>query len=235
MTDAVDREPQTPSLAQQLRERRSEMMVTELEDVALRLFHERGFGDVTVQDIAAEAQISVRTFYRYFPAKDDVLLVQIERRGDALREALARTDPDEPPLRSLRLAVCEVASAEDPALVRRWVSVVSAEPSVLRAVIGGIYLKIHEVFASFFGARLGLPSEALIPRMLSAAVGGVLEAAHTQWFLQGGDLVATVSDSLEVLERGVGTDPRAWSLEGASMPSAATERRPEKGCVEVVR
>ncbi len=62
----------TQSLARQLRVKRSEMMVSELEAVALRLFEQRGF-DITVEGIASEAQISVRTFYRYFPAKDDVL------------------------------------------------------------------------------------------------------------------------------------------------------------------
>lgn len=214
-TEATDRGTRTAPLAQQLRERRTEMMVTELEVVALALFQERGFAEVTVQDIAAAAQISVRTFYRYFPAKDDVLLLRIERRGNALEQALARTDPAEPPLRALRVAVCEVVAAEDPALARQWISVVSAEPTVLRAVIGGIYLKIHEVIATFFGSRFGLPSGALIPRMLAAAVGGVLEAAHTQWFLVGGDLVATVSDGLAVLERGIGSDPRAWTAGGA--------------------
>ena len=226
--EAVDPDSQTPSLAQQLRERRSEMMLTELEGIALRLFEERGFGDVTVQDIAAEAQISVRTFYRYFPAKDDVLLLRIERRGEALREALARVGLSEPPLRALRMAVCEVAAREDPARVRRWVSVVSAESSVLRAVIGGIYLKIHEVFAQFFGDRFGLPSEALVPRMLAAAAGGVLEAAHTQWFLQGGDLVTTLSAALEVLERGIGSDPRGWTLEGSPAPEQGRPGRPAR-------
>src|SRR5947209_8550507 len=75
----------TQSLALQLRAKRSQMMVHELEAVALRLFEQRGFGDVTVDEIASEAQISVRTFYRYFPAKEDVLQVQIDRRSDALR------------------------------------------------------------------------------------------------------------------------------------------------------
>ena len=200
----------TQSLAEVLREKRTAMMLSELEAVALRLFDERGFSDVTVQEIADEAQISVRTFYRYCPTKEDVLQLRIDRRSEALRAALWATPVDEPPLHSLRVALVEAVSAEDLALLRRWITVISATPSVLRGVMGGIYLKTRTVFAEFFGARLGLPNEALIPTMLAAAVGGVLEAAQTQWFFSGGELVTMISDSLEVLERGIGTDPQWW-------------------------
>lgn len=200
----------TQSLAQNLREKRSEMMLSELEAVALRLFDERGFNDVTVQDIADEAQISVRTFYRYCPTKEDVLQLRIDRRTEALRAALSAIPVDVPPLHSLRVALVEVVSGEDIALLRRWITVIAATPSVLRGVVGGIYLKSHLVMAEFFGARLGLSSEALIPTMLAAATGGVLEASQTQWFFAGGDLATMISDSLEVLERGIGTDPQLW-------------------------
>src|ERR1022692_754140 len=103
----------TQSLAQNLREKRSEMMLSELEAVALRLFDERGFNDVTVQDIADEAQISVRTFYRYCPTKEDVLQLRIARRTEALRAALSVVPLDVPPLHSLRVALVEAVSAED--------------------------------------------------------------------------------------------------------------------------
>ena len=42
------------------------------------------------------------------------------------------------------------------------------------------------------------------PTMLAAAAVGVIQAAHTRWFLEGGDLTTIISDSLEVLETGVG-------------------------------
>jgi AcrR family transcriptional regulator len=200
----------TQSLVQNLREKRLEMMISELEAVALRLFDERGFNDVTVQDIADAAQISVRTFYRYCPTKEDVLQLRIDRRSEALRAALSASPLDEPPLHSLRVALVEAVSAEDMALLRRWITVIAATPSVLRGVVGGIYLKSRSVIAEFFGARLGLPSEALVPTMLAAAIGGVIEATQTQWFLDGGDLATMISDSLEVLERGIGTDPQLW-------------------------
>jgi TetR/AcrR family transcriptional regulator, regulator of mycofactocin system len=203
-------------LAARLRTRRSQMMVDTVEDVALRLFEQRGFEDVTVDDIAAEAQISSRTFYRYFPAKDDVLQVAIERRSQALRETLTARPPDEAPLHALSQALKSVLSAEDPAEVRRWISVIQATPSVLRAVVGGIQLKSQPVIAEFFGSRLGLAGDALVPTMLAAAAGGVIQAAHTQWFFFGGDLATNVSDGLEVVESVLGGDLATWSQEAGS-------------------
>lgn len=198
----------TRSLAVQLRMKRSEMMISEVEAVALRLFEERGFDQVTVDEIATEARISVRTFYRYFPAKEDVFQAKIDRGSETLRLALAARPPAEPTLHSLRLALEEAVSLEDPALNRRWSAVVQATPSVLRPVLGGIHLKTQRVIAEFLGSRLGLPSDALMPTMLAAAVGGVLQAARTQWFCDGGDLVARISEGLEILERGIGPDPK---------------------------
>jgi TetR/AcrR family transcriptional regulator, regulator of mycofactocin system len=198
------------SLARQLRVKRSEMMILGVEAVALRLFEQRGFTEVTVDDIASGARISPRTFYRYFPGKEDVLQLRIDRRSEALRTALIARPDDEPPLQSLRLALEEELSAEDAELLRRWIAVVAATPSVLRAVVGGIQLKSYRVMAEFFGSRLGVPSDALVPTMLAAAAGGVIQAAHTHWFLHGGDLATTMSEGLQVLETGIGTDPTTW-------------------------
>ena len=95
------------------------MMLSELEAVALRLFEQRGF-DITVEEIASEAQISVRTFYRYFPGKEDVLQLRIERRSATSGPRSAARPADEPPLHSLRVALEEVVVGEDAELLRRW-------------------------------------------------------------------------------------------------------------------
>jgi AcrR family transcriptional regulator len=200
----------TQSLATRLRTKRSEMMISELESIALGLFAERGFDEVTVELIASDAQISVRTFYRYFPSKEDVFQRQITRRSEGLRAALSARPLDEPPLHSVRLAYAEQIATEDADLLQRWIVVIANTPSVVKSVLGGIQLNTQRVVAEFLATRLDLPSGALVPTMLAAAAQGIVQAAQTQWWMHGGDLVATISESLEVLEKGLGTDPTTW-------------------------
>ena len=228
MAPTREEEMDPQSLSLQLRAKRSEMMVSELEAVALRLFDQRGFANVTVEEVASEAHISVRTFYRYFTAKEDVLQLRIERRAEVLRNALAARPVDEPPLRSLRVALVEEFSAVDPTVLRRWIAVVADNPNVMKGVMGAIQLKTHPVIAEFFGSRLGLPSDALVPTMLAAAALGVVQAAHTQWFIHDGDLATTMSESLGVLERGISTDPRTWASAGVGATNQMTSPNPAR-------
>jgi hypothetical protein len=58
--------------------------------------------------------------------------------------------------------------------------------------------------------------------MLAAAVQGIIQAAQTQWLLHGGDLASTMSQGLEVLERGVGTDASAWFSSAATKTARST-------------
>jgi hypothetical protein len=117
-------------------------------------------------------------------------------------------------------------SAQDPELLRRWISVIAATPSVWRGVLGGIQLKSQQVIAEFFGARLNLPSNALVPTMLAAAAGGVIQASQTHWYFEGGDLVTAFSEGLEVLEHGIGADPRTWAN---AKPTSSGLDRPISG------
>jgi AcrR family transcriptional regulator len=191
------------SLADQLREQRSEAMVSEVERVALCLFEEQGFTNVTVEDIASEAGISVRTFYRYFSTKDDVLQVRIRRLAEFLASTLAERPPAEPPLHSLRVAFEELVAKEDPDHVGRWIRVIAGTPSVLAGVMGGIQMLSNAAMRDFFAARLGLPDDSLVPWIWAAAAGGAIQGAHVHWYLNGGDLAQIVSEGIEVLEKGM--------------------------------
>jgi AcrR family transcriptional regulator len=71
-----------------LRERTRQAMKAEVAAVAVRLFVEHGFEAVTTSQIAAAAGISPRSFFRYFPTKEDVLLGDLRAAGERVKAAL---------------------------------------------------------------------------------------------------------------------------------------------------
>ncbi len=82
-----------------LRERKKRATRQALHGAALRLVAERGFDDVTIEDIAADADVSPRTFFNYFGSKEDVIVNPDPDRVERLRALLAtHTSPDEEPL-----------------------------------------------------------------------------------------------------------------------------------------
>jgi AcrR family transcriptional regulator len=76
---------------------RGEHRKYEIAAVAIRLFHERGYDSVTVEDIAGAAGIGTRTFFRYFPTKENAAFPDHEERVERFRSALqARTGAADP-------------------------------------------------------------------------------------------------------------------------------------------
>ncbi|MPY98480.1 MAG: TetR family transcriptional regulator [Actinophytocola sp.] len=82
------------SSGDRLRARRRQRLANEVEIAALRLFAERGVDAVTVDDIAQAANISRRTFFRYFASKDDLLHGNPERQRDIVLEAAGAAPND---------------------------------------------------------------------------------------------------------------------------------------------
>jgi AcrR family transcriptional regulator len=76
-------------LAATLRDQRRQTAMSEIAQVALRLFLERGFEETNVEEIAAAAGCSPRTFYRYFGTKEDVMFHDIPAMIDRLDSVLA--------------------------------------------------------------------------------------------------------------------------------------------------
>ncbi|MGW0879725.1 TetR family transcriptional regulator [Streptomyces sp. NPDC002671] len=77
-----------------LRERKKLRMYQEVSDTAVRLFLERGFDAVSVAEIAAAAGISKPTLFRYFPAKEDLVLHRIaDHETEAARIVAGAGDP----------------------------------------------------------------------------------------------------------------------------------------------
>jgi AcrR family transcriptional regulator len=87
-----------------LRERKKQRTRAALIVVAMRLCLDQGFEQTTVEQIAAAADVSPRTFSRYFATKEAVILTLIEDFTDEVTVELAAVPPETGPLEALRVA-----------------------------------------------------------------------------------------------------------------------------------
>lgn len=85
-----------------LRERTREAVRQQLLDTALTLFVDQGYEATTVEEIAAAAGMSKRSFFRYFGTKEDLILRKQDRQGEQFAQALRERPAAEPLWTSLR-------------------------------------------------------------------------------------------------------------------------------------
>jgi AcrR family transcriptional regulator len=177
-----------------------------LEQAALHLFAERGFDATTVEDITDRADVSPRTFFRYFAAKDDVLFSSDDPLLARFHELILRRPAAEPPVVALgaafagwlvdepleeeRLFLRERAIQSTPLLQgrrleeqRRW------EASIAEALT----------------ARGGDDPDDPTARLLAAVVLTVLRVALDRWLEDEGrsDLPALVASQYRLLPQEV--------------------------------
>ncbi|WP_190193546.1 TetR/AcrR family transcriptional regulator [Streptomyces minutiscleroticus] len=108
-----------------LRERKKLRMHQEVSDIAIALFLERGFEKVSVAEVAAAAGISKPTLFRYFAAKEDLVLHRFaDHETEAARVVAARAD-GESPLGALRGHFLAALDGSDP------VTGLNSDPRVL--------------------------------------------------------------------------------------------------------
>ena len=80
---------------------------------AWRLFAEQGFEATTVDEVAAAAGMSRRTFFRYFSGKDELIVARMIEAGERVAEALAARPPDEAAWPALRAAFDAIVRIQD--------------------------------------------------------------------------------------------------------------------------
>ncbi len=179
---------QAPGAA--LRGRPPGTSVRELETIALRLFTERGYDDVTIDDLAAEAGISKRTFHRYFPAKAAVLWQGFDDEVAELRRTLDNTPPERPTLQGIRDAVVAVNRhrAEDQPELRARLDLIIHSPQV-RAAAGERYEAWEQTITAFVRHRHPEADPLLAPSIGRSTLA-VCRTAFELW-LDRGDLVLT--------------------------------------------
>ena len=191
-----------------LRERRKKLTADELEAAAYRLFGERGFDNVTVDDIAAEADVSRRTFFRYFASKEDVLLADHFVQLARLREAMADRPADEPIVTALRNALLSLTTdfEERKEMIIIRGRIMHDTPSLQARSL--VHQKLwEEAMQDMVADRLGVdPVKDLRPGVVSAATLAAMRVAFTNWLSAGcgTDLIELTTEALDLLDGGLG-------------------------------
>src|SRR6202161_705671 len=159
----------------------------ELERVAFDLFGRQGFERTTVDDIAAAAGIGRRTFFRYFPSKNDVPWGDFEGELDRMRLRLKDSPAATPLMDAIRVAIVDFnrIAPEQVPLHRRRMELILRTPA-LQAYSTLRYAAWREVIAEFVAGRTGQPPDSLLPVTLGYAFQGLFVAACEQW-LAGAD------------------------------------------------
>jgi mycofactocin system transcriptional regulator len=179
----------------------------ELEQTAFALFAAHGFEATTVDEIAAAAGIGRRTFFRYFPSKNDIPWGTFEHELERMRARLRACPPDVPLMDAVRLALVDfnhVAPAQVP-LHRRRMELILRVPtlfahSTLR------FTAWREVVAEFVAERTGRRPDDLAPQAIAHAVLGVSVAAYEHWLDEpGSDLGALLDEAMCQLGFAFGT------------------------------
>ena len=187
----------------------------EIIEAALGLFEERGYDATTCEDIAAAADVSVRTFFRYFDTKVDVLLAgRSDEQGPhaVIAEVLDRP-AGEPPLEVLRHALRHPIGVleSQPELVARQFRVMMATPS-LATLRREQFHRFEDPLAAAIATRLGRQPGDLDARLLAAATAVALRISIERWVASGarrGTLRPLVDEAFDRLEHGLGVSKRA--------------------------
>jgi AcrR family transcriptional regulator len=180
-----------------LRERKKRRTRAALRRAALSLTVERGLDHVTVDEIAAAAEVSPRTFFNYFASKEEAVVGDDPDARRLLLEHLRERPADEPPLVALGAALAtyadEMAADHDLWTLRR--ALLEQHPELLPRLLGASASAEREVAAAL-AERAGLPAGHPYPALVaSVALAAARTAVH-----RSVDASRAVSPSAAIVE-----------------------------------
>ncbi|SEH03170.1 transcriptional regulator, TetR family [Nonomuraea solani] len=178
-----------------------------LEQAALTLVAERGLAGVTVEDIAEAVDVSSRTFFNYFPSKEDALIGPSPASAAELREKLEAMPADIPVLEALR----RMSRAEAERVQERreqWLlrlKVFEQNPSLLpRLVTSGT--ETERAITDAVARRAGVePGTSGYPELATAAAMAAFRVAMIRWSAADGlpELADLVDEGFAQLAAGL--------------------------------
>jgi AcrR family transcriptional regulator len=178
-----------------LRERKKLATRLELRRVALRLVAERGYSNVTVEEIAEAANVSPRTFFNYFPSKEAALYGADPELAAETRDAIIGQSPGEPVMTVLRALMTSRARgvvnefAELGGDPLEWLAMMKAARSDphLHAAHGAQMAAIERSLAEAIAQRLGASLDRdPYPGLLATMATGVFRSSMAFWASSGG-------------------------------------------------
>jgi AcrR family transcriptional regulator len=200
--------------AESLRERKKARTREAIIDAALDLFSTKGFDATTIEDIAAAAEVSPRTFFRYFESKLDVVMARNAKRdedhGD-FADLIDARPADEGPLEAMRNIFHEFLGdrLDDPSVVREF-QVLLTSPT-LRTFVRERFFEHESEIAHAFAHRMGVDAEDLSAHVLAAAANAAVWSAVNRWVATGAApdrLLPTLDEAFAVLQATAARSPR---------------------------
>jgi AcrR family transcriptional regulator len=190
-----------------LRERKKLATRLALHEAALRLVAERGLDHVSVDDIAARADVSPRTFFNYFSSKDDAVLGLDPDAMHRQVRALLDRPAGESPVEALR-AVAREQALEMAGETEVWplrLTVIDAHPVLigrLAAMFGESERAMAAAIAERTGTRFGVD---VYPTLLAGVAGVAMRTALHRWHATDftASLPALVDEAWDVLAAGL--------------------------------
>ncbi len=194
-------------MAETLQAKRRRYVAGEISRTAMQLFAERGFDQVTVDEIAETVGISSRTFARYFASKDDVVLQYQRRLQERLVEALAARPHHEGAITALRNAYVATSTVapEDRETVRMQNRLLHKTRSLAARAQGERTVPAGPV-VGLLAQRMGVdPDTDPRPELVATTMAAAAGAAFARWVRDGtlGDPAVSVGEAIDQLQRGL--------------------------------
>jgi len=164
-----------------LRERKKQRTRRLLSDTARRLFSERGFEQVSIAEIAREAEVSEQTVFNYFPSKEDLVYSGLETFEEQLLAAIRDRPRGQPIIASFGEFILEprgFLAVKDEAAARELMAatrMIAASPALL-AREQQIFARYTDALAQLIAEEAGSGPGDLRPHVVANALIGVHRA-----------------------------------------------------------
>lgn len=180
-----------------------------ISNAATRLFFVHGFDRVTVDEIAAAANVGRMTVFNHFPRKEDMFFDREEEGRALLRAALRQRDPAVAPVDALRLLAHRLVAEDSPYITfsaagQGFIATIeesSALKARARAIRDELAHVVAQALAECTGREIGDPLAHLAASLLLASWSTALIEAHRA-FRQHGDAQQAKAGFLALLDRG---------------------------------